>query len=63
MLNIAVKAATSRDSSGKPFLCAGKMQCGKKLVTESPKPMLIEILKLMLQKIKIIKSIVVHFLD
>jgi hypothetical protein len=48
MLNNAVKAAASKDCSGKPFLCAGKMQGGKKLVAKSPIPMLIEILVMML---------------
>jgi hypothetical protein len=52
MLNNAVKAAASRDYSGKLFCVLVKCRAGKKLVTKSPNPMLIEILKLMLQKIK-----------
>jgi hypothetical protein len=36
MLNNAVKASASRDSSGKPFLCAGKMQGGKKACNGKP---------------------------
>jgi hypothetical protein len=36
MLNIAVKAAASRDCSGKPFLSAGKMQGCKKACSGKP---------------------------
>jgi hypothetical protein len=58
MPSIAVKAAASRDCSGNPFLCAGKRQGGKKIVAESPKPMLIEILVMMLLiKLRAIKFI------
>jgi hypothetical protein len=51
MLNMAVKAAASRDCSGKPFCVLVKCRVAKKLVAESPKPMLIGILKLLLLKI------------